>query len=301
MKNDVSIAAVVSTYNRLDKLKNALAAFESQEVFPNYLIIVDNGSTDGQTLAFLESWCRKESGFKKFVVHLDENKGASYGFNAGFEKAIELNADWVWVSDDDGYPDKEAFKNANLFLEKNHDDSLAAICGTVITRNSIDFSHRRTYYIDRRNNFRELLSKPSDYEKKCFEINEFSYVGTLIKKEALLDVGLASTDYYIWFIDTEHSIRVSKKYRILCVPGIRICHDTNNKNNVFSWKYYYGVRDILYMVRDHFPKKVLRKRITRHHLHMCKMILLLKFNWAKLYWHALKDFKKGIKGKARNY
>ena len=41
------IAAVIVTYNRLTKLKKALASYEQQLHKPNYMVIVDNASTDG--------------------------------------------------------------------------------------------------------------------------------------------------------------------------------------------------------------------------------------------------------------
>ena len=46
MHND-KIGCVIVTFNRLEKLKKALAAYDKQEVKPKYIVVVDNASTDG--------------------------------------------------------------------------------------------------------------------------------------------------------------------------------------------------------------------------------------------------------------
>ena len=49
------IAAVVVTYNRLEKLKKVLASLETQTRMPDQLVIVNNAATDG-TDTFLEEY-----------------------------------------------------------------------------------------------------------------------------------------------------------------------------------------------------------------------------------------------------
>ena len=47
VNNDFNVAAVIVTYNRLEKLKNAIAAYENQLCKPTYIIVVNNASNDG--------------------------------------------------------------------------------------------------------------------------------------------------------------------------------------------------------------------------------------------------------------
>ena len=53
-----SIGVVLVTFNRLNKLKNALTCYDKQTYKPKYIIVVNNASTDG-TYQYLEKW--KES------------------------------------------------------------------------------------------------------------------------------------------------------------------------------------------------------------------------------------------------
>ena len=73
----MKIAAVIVTYNRLYLLKEVLEAFDNQTRVPDYIIIVNNASTDG-TEAFLEEWKKTEiKGQTKFVITPEENLGKS--------------------------------------------------------------------------------------------------------------------------------------------------------------------------------------------------------------------------------
>ena len=66
----MKIDAIIVTFNRLNKLKNALDAFEKQEYLPNRMIIVNNHSSDG-TSEYLHKW--KEKNASKFEVVLSES------------------------------------------------------------------------------------------------------------------------------------------------------------------------------------------------------------------------------------
>lgn len=84
----MKIAAVIVTYNRLYLLKEVLEAFDNQTRVPDYIIIVNNASTDG-TEAFLEEWKKTEiKGQTKFVITPEENLGGSGGFYIGTELSL---------------------------------------------------------------------------------------------------------------------------------------------------------------------------------------------------------------------
>ena len=47
--------------------------------------------------------------------------GGSGGFYAGIKRAMEQEADWIWVSDDDAYLKDDALKQASDYLEEQPD------------------------------------------------------------------------------------------------------------------------------------------------------------------------------------
>ena len=54
----MKIGVVIVTYNRLEKLKIALKSYEKQSFKPQYILVVNNNSTDG-TLEYLKEWKSK--------------------------------------------------------------------------------------------------------------------------------------------------------------------------------------------------------------------------------------------------
>ena len=256
----MKIGVVIVTYNRLDKLKIALKSYESQKVKPKYILVVNNNSTDG-TKEYLESWKQEQVGIEKNILNLDKNTGGSGGFYEGLKKSLALDAEWIWVADDDAYPKEDAFEIAQRYIEKNKDKikGISAICGTVLKsdRKTIDCSHRRRIYTTLFNRIAQPYSKTKDYEKEEFEINGFSYVGTMINKEKLKQTELTKKDYFIYYDDTEHSYRLSKLGKIICIPKIQVVHDAphSEMSEIVKWKLYYLVRNTLDFIRCNFDEK----------------------------------------------
>lgn len=250
----MKIGVIIVTYNRLDKLKKTLSVFSQQTVLPSYVLVVNNASTD-TTGIFLQEWKDIDDGFDKYVITKEINSGGSGGFYTGLEAALKLGSNWIWVSDDDAFPEKDAIENASLFLD-NYNSNLnevSAICGQVINKGKIDLAHRKNMRCKGLNVVEEFLPE-KEYEKQYFELNCFSYVGTIINKKKLAQVGLTNKDYFLWWDDTEHSLRLSKVGKIICVPAIKIHHNVSNGNGDFTWKTYYGFRNMADLYKRHFPR-----------------------------------------------
>lgn len=249
---NTEIGVVVVTFNRLDKLKHALETFENQTFLPKYLIVVDNASTDG-TGEYLKSWKSEQSVFEKIVISMRKNRGGSGGFYKGLKKGLDLSADWIWVSDDDAFPESDALEKAHKYLERNSKtlENISAICGQVLNCGKIDIAHRKIYRC-RGIRITETFVPETEYNKKEFAFNAFTYVGTIMNKKKLTEAGLPNKDFFIWWDDLEHGLRMSKVGRILCVPEIKVHHDVAQEAERLSWKSYYGYRNMTATYKKHF-------------------------------------------------
>ena len=245
------IGAVVVTYNRLDKLKKALAAYENSTILPEYLVVVDNHSDDG-TAEYLDVW--KSTGpaeMKKEVITLPENTGGSGGFYTALKRAAELPAEWIWVADDDAYPERDCLEKLAAYRKAHPSERIAALCASVLTDGKVDTWHRRTLG-KTVGIIRERLV-PAEAYIEPFRIDLYSFVGTLLRKSALKQAGLPNKDFFIAYDDSEHSLRVRKTGKIICVPEARVIHDTIDADpDRITWKKYYAVRNKIYSYRKHF-------------------------------------------------
>ena len=249
-----TIAVVIVTYNRLGKLKKALASYDNQQRMPNHIIVVNNNSQDG-TMEFLAEWeSQSKEGACHSVINLTENRGGAGGFRCGMQFALEQGAEWIWIADDDAYPYDDAFNILCQYIE-NHDMShVACICGAVHTAGHIDIDHRRRI----KGPLIKLAQKvPIDeYSRKEILIHETSYVGSCYKAEALRLAGLPKEELFIYFDDTEHSHRVSAHGEIVLVPSIKICHDTGvalayDPKALSSWREYYLLRNHVFALKNY--------------------------------------------------
>lgn len=299
----MNVDVVIVTYNRLEKLKKALASYENQTKSFRSMIVVNNHSTDG-TYEYLEEWKNEEAPFTKYVITTEDNLGGSGGFYTGQEFAMTLNPDWVYLADDDAYAEHDMMEQFYKFCETHDVGKLSAICGAVCdVEGKIAYQHRSTYKIIDKRVYKRDISVQEDYQKEYFRIDMLSYVCSFINSQAIRRVGMVNPQYFIYYDDTEHSIRLKKFGDILCVPAIRIDHDdagnvTNEQNIEASWQDYYFNRNKIHMLKKHhfvaaafYTRRVLKEIKRGDHTAV----------QARLVKDALRDAWMGRLGKHSKY
>lgn len=222
----MKIGAVIVTYNRIEELRRCLAAYEAQTLPPAFVLVVDNCSTDG-TGAWLDEWAAGPLPFVPLVHHLDQNYGGCGGFYRGMEAAMHKEFDWLWIADDDAFPAPDALEKLAEFMQSHPKETAecSALCAAVMDRENpgeVIPGHRRRMKMGLLN-IPESAVPVSEYAKPYFVLDLFSYVGTAIKKQTLETAGLPEKDYFIYYDDSEHSVRVRRAGPIYCVRQARSC------------------------------------------------------------------------------
>lgn len=252
-----NIVAVIVTYNRLSKLQYALECYDKQTIPFGTLIIVDNNSTDG-TKDFLDKWRERPTGYGKHVIHLSKNVGGSGGFYAGEKYALTLNPDWIYIADDDAYPEEKMVEKFFAFYSNHSKEKIAAICTSVWDMtNSIMYGCRSHMEI-KDHVFSLNPATPEEYNMPYFKFNCMSYVGGFIAVNALIKNGLVNKNFFIYQDDVEHSMRLNQYGTMYCVPDMRVIHDsvpetymTKEQLSKILWKEYYAARNSAYMLLKH--------------------------------------------------
>ncbi|WP_435527001.1 glycosyltransferase [Microbacterium aurantiacum] len=239
----VTVAAVVVTFNRLEKLKTVLSSLEAQSVPPERIIVIDNASTDG-TGNYLAA---RQHALTVDVVSMETNAGGAGGFAEGMLRAYASGADHIWIMDDDCYPEPTALAN----LITGFDDAVEQLGADVpFACSVVEFTDGN---ICEMNNplptwdWGRLLVKG----QKNVMVTACSFVSVLIPRWAIARYGLPYRDYFIWFDDREYTLRLTK----VC-PGVQVLdsvviHDMGDNRGVnFAmvdakslWKFEYGVRN----------------------------------------------------------
>ncbi len=251
----MNVDVVIVTYNRLEKLKKALACYETQTMTFRNMIVVNNHSNDG-TFEYLESWKNIDAPFAKHVVNMEDNLGGSGGFYTGQKYAMALNPDWIYLADDDAYAEPDMMEQFYKFCDSHDVDKMSAICGAVYGMDGkLALSHRSTYKISGKNHYERVFYESKEYLVPFFFVDYLSYVCSYLNVGALRKVGLVNSSYFIYYDDTEHSIRLRKYGKIACVPSIKIYHEEGGGGTSpdldTTWQEYYRIRNQCHMLKKH--------------------------------------------------
>ena len=246
------VIAVVVTHNRPELLMLSLNSLRSQGVRLQAIIVVDNAS-DVETAELL----RREKDL--ILLRIEHNSGGSGGFAAGMEKALNLQPDWIWLIEDDAIVQRNTLEN---LLRRKKDwngaaQNIGLLCPAVEEGGSLALMHRR--YFDPLT-LREKPVPIKEYKQPVVQIDTASFVGALIKTEALRRVGVPDRRFFIHYDDTEFSLRLKQAgYGLYLVPGSKVIHRrlTNSRlrRGPYGLKHYYNLRNriIVYRKFGHAP------------------------------------------------
>lgn len=249
----MKVGIVLVTFNRIKDLQKTLLAYEKQIVAPEFVLVVDNNSTDG-TKEYLKEWKNTHSDFKHYVLSLPQNIGGSGGFYMGMKEALKLECDWIFVADDDAVPDSSMLKELIDFKNRHKEkmEHVSALCTSVNNRGKCAGIHRCRIKRSFLGCFESYVPE-EEYTKEYFEIDIYSFVGTMIRRDALEKAGLARKEFFIYNDDYEHAIRIGKTGQIICVPKSIMYHvDNLNYSREATWRDYYATRNGVIMHLEHF-------------------------------------------------
>lgn len=198
MKN---IVCIVVTFNRKHLLLRCLNSLLDQSQKISKIIVVDNASTDG-TKDFLnenELLDKEEICF----FQLEKNIGGAGGFYEGMKYVSSLKYDWVWLMDDDGYPEKECLAKLLNYVDSNAIDAISPVQLNIDNYDELAFP---VTYRKRKNT--GAYSQIYSVEYIDNEANLFN--GFLIKSGVLQKIGLPRPELFIRGDEVEYTKRMKK-------------------------------------------------------------------------------------------
>lgn len=257
MKNNIDFkyANVIVTFNRSKLLIETIESILKQTIATTKIIVINNASTD-DTLQQLNSYFDLTD--DRFIIEtLPENRGGSFGFYTGLKIASKLDVDWISVSDDDAIFDSNYFEEIYKGIQKYNDVQLFA--GSVWLENDkIQVNHRRRL-VDSVT-MRQKEVSVSEY-KSDFKFDTCTFVGAVFNKKLVEKIGLPEKGFFIWFDDTEYTLRAIKYTKAINICDAKILHKTEvqSSNNSYApnWREYYGVRNEIITNFRHTKSKLI--------------------------------------------
>lgn len=275
MNNQLTIAAVVVTFNRITLLQKCIKALHNQSRKLDAIIVVNNNSTDGT-----KEWLNEQ---KNLIVIHQENVGGSGGFYRGIKEAYGRGFDWIWAMDDDVNPTSTCLEELSKNLEL---PQVGILCPQRIKNGSIHIDEVLKFNLS--NPFKALkrnLQQSDIKDSQLIDIEGMAFEGPLISRKTIQQIGLPNKDLFIFWDDTEYAYRTILAglkvkyvpYAILQKEDLSI--SSSNISKFRSWKVPYGLRNLVYfthtygknrLFRTIFPRLILLKYCIGFILHQIK-------------------------------
>lgn len=227
----------VLTYNRFQLLNRCIDKIIDQTYSINELLIINNGSTDN-TESLLKS---------RNINHINLPKGGSaQGWNAAIEYAVNNNFDYIWLMDDDGYPDKDALKE---IIEKfdNHTICISSIVLNEMKNNELVFPLPKLNSLGQPHLFTKFFNIKK-LEKIKNDLYPFAHLfnGCLIDVKKLSEIGGINTNFYHHGVELDLYYRMKKKFKVYTLKTAKHFHpDVRDRNVSNMWIFYYLKNSII--------------------------------------------------------
>lgn len=301
---DKVIVATV-TYNSSNFLERLVEAVALQKYPVDKVVVIDNASSEEHRKAICELALRYA--FLE-VVRSSQNLGGAGGFEKGIKHILDMGYefDWIWIMDDDAFPAPNCLEE---LLKYKSLENLGALCpliyGTELKKYQLTHHKRMSRYLDKDCQ----IVASVEMMPPVVEIETNAFVGPLVKRQVVLEVGTPDGSLFIYGDDTEYMYRISRKYSVYLIKAAIINHrdvkeqlDAINPNSF--WKEYYKFRNRMLLVDKYassnrskmFGKAMVAKEILRNIL---ATVLKRKYGqYRKLrLWCLAKGLADGLRGK----
>lgn len=241
----------VVNWNNYDDTKECIESLERLDYPNSRVVLVDNGSTDDSTT-------RIEAEHPDLdVIYTGENLGYAGGMNVGSRKALEWDADYVWqLNNDVIVPDEDLLSSLVETMEDHPEIGMLTplvkeypnMDEVWFWRGYIDWKRGNTNHYDFEGEPTEQLVH-NDYIPNC---------SLLFPAHVLREAGHLPEEYFLYFDDVEHAVRVAEcGYDLVTDMSTEIYHKESKSSlgalgPMFS---YYRSRNTL-LFADRFSEYV---------------------------------------------
>lgn len=257
------IEAIIVAYKNISDIEKCIAELHNVMAEKDNILIIDNSLTQEISIKLHEPAFKKENKIKYFLS--DRNLGSAGGFSLGMKKAYDEGAEWIWLHDEDDYPEKDC-------LEKLLKDGKGFIRAPVIKDPE---TGRVLNYFKRNKGFLGYMyPAPADADT----VDAAGTAGLLIHRRVIEETGIYDPSFFVGFEDWDYCLRAARKgFKVHVVHDAVVYHpDHQSFRNRFIkekiLKYLpplFGfirkanirnecaVRNIITLTRRHMPAYVL--------------------------------------------
>jgi GT2 family glycosyltransferase len=244
------VVTVILNTNRRDDTLAALDSLEKAS-YPNHQVIVlDNASTDGSVEAVCSQFPRVR------IIRLDRNLGYAGNNNVGIQAALEADADWIFVLNEDTIVDPDCLAE---LVEVGENNPKIGIAGPMV------FHYDEPGVIQSAGGLLNARYLPIHVGQNQEDTGQFpeprsvdwiTGCSIFVRRAVLLEIGGLDERFFYYWEETEWCVRARRRgWQIVLAPKAKIWHKGVQRNYRPSPNVtYYATRNrLLLMSKHHAP------------------------------------------------
>lgn len=298
LPEQTKVFIVLVNWNGRDDTIECLYSLESLKYSNFSIIIVDNGSTDDS----IKEIKKRFNGIT--LLENKKNEGFAAGNNRGIKYALEREADYVWLLNNDTVVDENAL---TALLNRVQNNPEIGMCGSKL----IYYNKRNVFQLLAGGRYNKWLgitqnigqNKPIHYsfDRKNVErqLQFIAGASLLVSRPFIEEIGLLCEDYFLYFEEIDWSKRAEGKFNLgfaaesivyhkegASTGGHQLRQDEKSKtadyyqlkNRLkFSYKYFPFYLPLVYLTVIY----AIFNRMRRGKWHRIPMIIKLMFTFNK--------------------
>lgn len=222
------VLIVLLNWNNLEETRTALSSVHGMS-YPNFrVLIVDNGSQDGSAKEL-----RALTNDKVELLESPVNTGYTGGCNLGLERALAINADYVWLLNNDAIVGPETLSSLVAIAEADQRVGLVTPRIVALDEDRITFAGGVIAMND------ALYNETHDPEVAAEWAARYPHAGLvigtamLVRVELVRRIGMLDTAFFAYFEDVDYSARsAAAGFRNVVDPNTIVRHAEKNRNTM---------------------------------------------------------------------
>ncbi len=247
-KDQQKVYALILNYNSANESIALYGELTDQHYENIEILVIDNNSKEKDSLPLRENIAEEKLIFNK------QNLGFAAGNNVGIAKALEDNADYIWILNPDVRLKKDSLSILVETLEE--DKSLAAVGPRILHRKSpgkifsdgerMNMDEKATTFHKNHNLEVQALSTGIDYD-----IDYIAGSSILLNANAIKEIGSFPEEYFLYFEETDWCFKAHQNNWKLAINTNSIVYNlTSEKSSLF---HYYFMRNKLIFCKKYHP------------------------------------------------
>lgn len=212
-----SVSIVLLNYNGYNDTIECIKSLKNI-TYNNYkIVIVDNNSTDNSEIE-IKKFIKNDD--KIQFIQADKNLGFSGGNNIGIRYALENNADYICLLNNDTIVETNFLSELVNSMEK--DNKIGVAAGKIMYFEDKDIIWSAGGFISEIKSLGEHYGIDTKDSKKFDDTIEVSFLTgclQLIRKEVFEEIGMYDDRYFLYMEDVDFCKRATRKgYKLMYIP-----------------------------------------------------------------------------------